>query len=204
MDERRRNLRTEEAALWRRVTATVVPLQPKLRPVTAPEPKRPEGASTTNLTGRSPHRPPQPTADRSRPRPHTYATTNRHGAPLGHGIAPGLDRRSLDRLRRGRIAYERVLDLHGRTQDEAQTALRGFLASAQAAGHRCVLVVTGKGFRMASEARGETGILKRMVPHWLNESDNRVRVLAFCHAIPPHGGEGALYVLLRRRRGRHE
>jgi DNA-nicking Smr family endonuclease len=62
-------------------------------------------------------------------------------------------------------------------------------------GRRCVLVITGKGIW-----RSEAGILREMVPRWLNEAPNRARVLAIAHAQPRHGGQGALYVLLKRKR----
>jgi DNA-nicking Smr family endonuclease len=88
-----------------------------------------------------------------------------------------------------------MLDLHGLTQEEAHRQLDGFLAHAAHAGRRCVLVITGKGVW-----REESGILKEMVPRWLNEAPNRGRVLAIATAQPRHGGSGALYVLLKRRR----
>ena len=107
----------------------------------------------------------------------------------------GLDRRTWLRLKRGQVAIEQTLDLHGRTQDEAHGALARFLAAAQAAGCRCVLVVTGKGL-------GSGGTLRHMVPRWLNEGANREHIVAFCPAQARHGGAGALYVLLRRQRER--
>ncbi len=112
---------------------------------------------------------------------------------LGHGIAPGLDKRTLIRLRKGQLPIDGRLDLHGSTQVEARHRLAVFLAASMAADRRCVLVITGKG------SRGD-GILRQEVPRWLNEADNRAAVIGFCHATPPDGGEGALYVLLRRRR----
>ena len=93
------------------------------------------------------------------------------------------------------MAIEQTLDLHGRTQDEAHGALARFLAAAQAAGCRCVLVVTGKGL-------GSGGTLRHMVPRWLNEGANREHIVAFSPAQARHGGAGALYVLLRRHRKR--
>jgi DNA-nicking Smr family endonuclease len=115
---------------------------------------------------------------------------------LVHGIASGIDKRTLGRLRRGLIAPEACLDLHNLRQDEAHRSLTGLLATSQAAGRRCILVITGKGYG----ADGAVGVLKTMVPRWLLEPPNRGRVLAFCHAARGHGGEGALYVLLRRSR----
>lgn len=112
------------------------------------------------------------------------------------GVAGGVDKRTLAKLRRGQIPPESRIDLHNMTQSEAYAALGGFLASAQSAGRRCVLVITGKGYR----SDGAVGVLRTNVPHWLNQPVNRARILAFSHAAPADGGEGALYVLLRRRR----
>jgi DNA-nicking Smr family endonuclease len=104
----------------------------------------------------------------------------------------GLDRRSAQRLRRGQTAIEARLDLHGMTQDEAHRALTRFIAASHAAGRRALLIITGKGTR-----EGE-GVLHRSVPRWLAESQCRPFVLAVERAQPRHGGDGALYVLLRR------
>jgi DNA-nicking Smr family endonuclease len=105
----------------------------------------------------------------------------------------GIDRRSWLRLKRGQVPIELVLDLHGQTQEQAHRNLIGCLVKAQAEGRRCVLVVTGKG-------QPGGGVLRHMVPRWLNEGDNRERVVAYAPAHRRHGGTGALYVLLRRHR----
>ncbi|NJO56807.1 MAG: hypothetical protein HC834_11345 [Rhodospirillales bacterium] len=115
-------------------------------------------------------------------------------APLAPGLASGIDQRTLIRLKRGQVRPETQIDLHRLTQPEAHAALAGFLTSAQRGGRRCVLVITGKGYG----SEGAIGVLRRNVPRWLNESPNRERVLAFAYATPLDGGEGALYVLLRR------
>jgi DNA-nicking Smr family endonuclease len=120
--------------------------------------------------------------------------------------APGLDRRSSERLRRGRYPIEARLDLHGMTQDEAHRALTGFIARSARAELRCVLVITGKGLRGFADAppgaaaRDDYGVLRQAVPRWLNEAPTREAVLAFGAAQPRDGGSGALYILLRRRR----
>jgi DNA-nicking Smr family endonuclease len=112
---------------------------------------------------------------------------------ISHGRAAGIDRRSAERLRRGRLPIEGRLDLHGMTQAAAVERLAEFIARSEAAGKRCVLVITGKGL-----ASG--GVLRDQVPRWLNLPPNRARVLAFDYARPQDGGSGALYVLLKRRR----
>jgi len=115
---------------------------------------------------------------------------------LALGVTPGVDRRSAERLRRGERRIDARLDLHGMTQDEAHRALDAFLARAEHAGWRCVLVITGKG-RPGTSAGG---VLRAAVPRWLNEAPNRARLLAIAAAQPKDGGAGALYLLLRRRR----
>ncbi len=98
-------------------------------------------------------------------------------------------------MKRGRLPVEATLDLHGHTQDEAHAALGAFLAAAEARALRCVLVITGKGLTKVTG-----GVLRNQVPRWLNEPANRARILAFDYAQPKHGGLGALYVLMRRKR----
>ncbi len=111
------------------------------------------------------------------------------------GSLPALDRRTAERLRRGQLPIEASLDLHGLTQDEASAALQTFLVESIGAGRRCVLVITGKG-----TARDGGGVLRSAVPRWLAEGQYRDYLLGISPAYPQHGGEGALYVLLRRPR----
>ncbi len=182
----------EGVELWRRLTAEVKPIRRRkeTRPPTPPKPSAPAPKSLASeaTTSRVPVTTPPPTrALLSRTPPQ---------AELGHGVAPGLDKRTLIKLRRGQFRIESRIDLHHCTQEQAHRALNAFLAASHAAGRRCVLVITGKGLK----ADGTMGVLRHGVPHWLNLPPNRDRVLAFCHAIPADGGEGALYVLLRRPR----
>ncbi len=121
-----------------------------------------------------------------------------------------VDRRTDERLRRGQMAIEGRLDLHGMTQAQAQQALSRYLTRAQAQDKRCVLVITGKG-RPGKPGPGEEGgrsrsyapargILQEKVPEWLRGPPLSGIVLRFHPARPGHGGAGALYVLLRRNR----
>lgn len=112
------------------------------------------------------------------------------------GTLPAIDRRTAERLRRGQIAIEATVDLHGLTQDEAFVAIHTFLTESLGAGRRCVLVITGKG-----TARDGGGVLRSAVPRWLTEGVHREHLIGIAAAYPQHGGEGALYVLLRRQRG---
>lgn len=107
---------------------------------------------------------------------------------------PDLPQRTRSQLKRGSIAWEAGLDLHGYTVDEARAELESFIAEARAQRARCVLVVHGK-------ARSISGpdaypVIKSHVNAWLREWPS---VLAFCSARELDGGSGAVYVLLRRR-----
>ena len=111
-------------------------------------------------------------------------------APLVNGVTAGLDKRTAQRLKKGRLPIEARLDLHGHSQEQAFRALHGFIDGQWAAGRRCVLVVTGKG----------KGVLKDAVPQWLNGPLLRMKILSFTYAQRQDGGEGALYILLKRAR----
>jgi len=98
----------------------------------------------------------------------------------------------------GRISVDASIDLHGMRQREAHGALKAFLARAQAQGHRHVLVITGKGGKREIDGSFERGVLNREAPRWLSEPEFRAWVVSFTPASKRHGGEGALYVRLRR------
>ena len=168
----------DEAALWRAVTHDTVPLKGR-----KPTPPRPPLAPAQAVAGTPVAEPRAPTLP-GRPPP-----------PLDHGRAPGLDKRTAERLKRGQLAIEARIDLHGMTQADAHRALAAFIDGAHQAGRRCVLVITGKG--LGAE---KIGVLRGAVPRWLNQATLRPKLLAFCHAQPKHGGDGALYLLLKRRR----
>lgn len=119
--------------------------------------------------------------------------------PLPLAPAPGhreVDRRTAQKLKRGRYPVDVTVDLHGMTQAAAHKHLRAVLLGAHARRQRCVLVITGKG----KNSDGAGGIIKRSVPEWLQEDPLRAVVLRAEAATPAHGGGGALYVLLRRQR----
>ena len=129
-------------------------------------------------------------------------------APSSRQNVPGLDRSSAEKLRKGRLEIEGRVDLHGHSRKEAHSRLRSFLGSAHRQGKRCVLVITGKGSSerktddapfMSGSSSGK-GILREEVPKWLAQSDLKRLVLDYRAAQPKHGGDGALYVLLRRTR----
>ena len=120
-----------------------------------------------------------------------------------------LERRKARKLSSGRIEIDGRIDLHGMRQSEAHDALRRFLKRGHAEGKRWVLVITGKGApaRTALDERLERegierGVLRRNVPRWLGEPELAGIVIGFTTAAIRHGGEGALYVHLRKRNAR--
>ena len=179
-----RDVSPEESELWRHVTR-------EIRPLAGGDAERPPRSSAAG-------REEEPVSSESIP----HKTSDGPGAflsaapPLTHRDSPGLDKRTRMRLIRGQIPVDARIDLHGHTREEARGALLSILEGAAAAGRRCVLVITGKGLRTDAAA----GVLKQLVPRWLNEMPLRPHVLAFAYALPRDGGEGALYVLLKRRR----
>lgn len=175
----------EDADLWRRVAEGVTPLRKRPPPKAPPKPpvkaKEPPAKKPNRRPAAAPVPPPPPAPPPLR--------------ELSHGALEGLDRRTGQRLKRGQLPIEARLDLHGRTQEEAHRALAAFIEGSHAAGRRCVLVVTGKGLR----PDGSVGVLRRNVPRWLNQPALRQKIVAFDHAAIKDGGEGALYVLLKKR-----
>ena len=183
----RRPISEEERALWQSVAKTATPLkrrrksEPARSAAASEKPAaKPTKAKSKPATPNAPVPMPPPPA-----RPHA----------LSHGLSTGIDKRQAERFRRGRTPIEGRIDLHGRTQQQAHDDLHDFLSGAHAAGKRMVLVITGKGMTAS-----KSGVLKENVPRWLNEPALRRHVLAFDYAEPQHGGEGALYVLLKRKR----
>ena len=111
-----------------------------------------------------------------------------------YGLAPGVSRRVLDRLKKGEFSARRHIDLHGHTQDQARAAMQTFVKDAHLAGERCVLVVTGRGLH----SEGGIGVLREALPRWLSRAPLAKYVLAYCTARRVDGGPGAYYVLLRK------
>ena len=119
-------------------------------------------------------------------------------------VAPaGLDGTTKEKLKRGDLQPKARIDLHGMTEAMAHGALLSFLAGAQARGVRLALVVTGVGNPAPHEgaewARGHHGALKQMVPRWLNEKEFKALAVGTAPAHRKHGGDGALYVYLRKK-----
>ncbi len=206
------SLTPDEEALWRHVIDRVPPLQrarstpvasaPKVQPpVPVRGPPRVSAddipvavAPASVVPGLPAPRRWQPLVTTPTPRPQVTPSLD------------GFDRKRLKRIATGRIEIEGRLDLHGLRENEAHLRLRGFLRQAHQQGRRTVLVITGKGrddddpyapYDFGAD-RAPRGVLKRNVPRWLSEPDLSGIVVSFTTAHVRHGGDGALYVHLRR------
>jgi DNA-nicking Smr family endonuclease len=185
---RRRQLSDEEEALWAGFTRSIKPLKPAK-----------SVAKTSLKSSAIPSVASTPAPSQARPQP----VAPRAPLPAPSPPLAPLGRRLKQRVARGREPIDARLDLHGMTQQEAHAALLRFLHRAQASGVKTALVVTGKGLRKSSSSDGrdadhKPGVLKRQVPLWLALPEFRLLVVGFDDAHVGHGGEGALYVRLRR------
>jgi DNA-nicking Smr family endonuclease len=177
---RKRSLSEEERVLWESVAKHTKPLRKRSRAAKLQDALHAEEA---------------PHAEKPASPSHQSAKISRAPKPqLPPPLAP-LGRRERSQLSRGRKEIEARLDLHGMTQIRAHRALSGFLQRAHSEGLTFVLVITGKG-KMGAES--ERGVLRRQVPQWLNLPEFRTMVVGFEEAHIGHGGEGALYVRIRR------
>lgn len=177
-----RRLSAEERALWRKVVASVRPLA-----ASAPPPAEPEAEAEA-----------KPTAPRATPRAPAARASARKPQP-GSTLDASWDRR----LSRGMVAPDRIVDLHGHGLASAHATLDGRLEAAIAAGERLVLLITGK--PPAEHGRHAVrpamrGAIRAAVGDWLAASRHAADIAAVRNAHPRHGGAGALYIVLRRKR----
>lgn len=123
--------------------------------------------------------------------------------PIKHELklngACDIDKRTMQRLKRAQIPVEGVLDLHHQTEDTAYALVHHFVTEAYLAGKRCIIIVTGKGLHQQDEFTPR-GCLKTRVPQWLAHDELRGLILTYVHPPAHMGGEGALMLLLRRKR----
>jgi DNA-nicking Smr family endonuclease len=196
-------LSKEDADLWEHTARSVDPLRRGKSRVTADAP-----GDAAESRPRIPHP--------GRTRLETKSATSEH-APIAPKAPPqrsppplaDLDRRKARKIASGQHDIEARIDLHGLRQVDAHRRLRAFLLGAHSDGLRMVLIITGKGLSRDTDdpsgpdvMREERGVIRRMVPMWLAEADLRAIVVSFTSAHRRHGGSGALYVQLRRRRSR--
>jgi DNA-nicking Smr family endonuclease len=177
----------DDAALWEKVVETAAPLK---RGRDAAAPKTAKAAA------------PVAKAKPQRPVPVIMPVPKPAPKPSHVPRAAPLDRQTSRQLDKGRLEVEARLDLHGMRQRDAHAQLRRFLKTAQARGLRHVLVITGKGADQAASKsfyeEDERGVLRNAVPHWLAEPEFAALVVSFSPAPRRLGGDGALYVRLRR------
>jgi DNA-nicking Smr family endonuclease len=178
---RKRMLSEEERALWETVAKQTKPLRKKPRVAKAAQ------EAETPAAAKAAHAEPPPSAK--------VVRASKPAKPSPPPLAP-FGRRQRSQLSRGRKEIDARLDLHGMTQMRAHRVLQDFLRRAHADGLTFVLVITGKGKTTGAES--ERGVLRRQVPQWLALPEFRNMVVGFEEAHIGHGGEGALYVRIRR------
>lgn len=183
---RRRGLSNEEARLWAGVARSAIPLKGRSYPPLPPE-VRVEKPVAVAPAGQAPKPGAVPAV--ARPKPELPPRLSQHA----------IEKPTRRKLAKGRLAIDARIDLHEMTQQRAHDALVGFLRQAQAMGLRHVLVITGRG-GTAGSAFGSRGVLRRVVPQWFTGPEFRPLVSGFDSAERHHGGDGALYVRVRRTR----
>lgn len=188
MTRRKRSLSGEERTLWATIARTVAPLRPEDAIVEPPAPPVVEA-------------PPAIPAPKGAGLPGKSGKIGKATPPPPPPLHP-IERRTLTRVARGTIEIDGRIDLHGLTQLDAHDRLRGFLHDAQSRGSKLVIVITGKGKVGNDDPFGmnERGVLRRRVPQWLAEPGLRNIVIGFEEAHRSHGGGGALYVRIRKKR----
>jgi DNA-nicking Smr family endonuclease len=183
---RPRRLSEAERTLWSEVIRDVAPLRPSK--VSAADSAAEAEVETS----------PEPVKSARKAKPEVQRPSIPPAAvPAAPPPLAPLGRRMRQRIARGNHAIGGRLDLHGMTQREAHDALLRFLRTGQDRGVTLVLVITGKG-KVGADGAGERGVLKRQVPQWLRLPVFRELIVGFEPAHVAHGGEGALYVRLRR------
>jgi DNA-nicking Smr family endonuclease len=183
-----RSLTPDEEDLWSLVARTIRPLRPA-----APVRKVARQLSMDAEKKGAVLETPRPVKGGAASEPKAVAPGQRSVAPPA--LSPMM-RKEKQKLARGHETIDARIDLHGMTQTEAHAALRSLLQRSQADGAKFVLVITGKGLPNASF--NGRGVLRRQVPLWLALPEFRRYVAGFDVASASHGGEGALYVRLRK------
>lgn len=191
LGKRDRNLYASELKLWEKVVGDIE----KLNPQSSNYYEKEDENLVKSVKLKTNHNLKQPRSSDlpKKLRKENIEITTANKPDLHVGKAIGIDRRTGLRLKRGQIPVENRLDLHGHSQVQAYDALCRFVESSRKSSMRCVLVITGKG-----SVREETGVIRKMLPFWINQSAIRSHVLAIDKAQPKDGGSGAFYLFLRR------
>ena len=187
---KRRDLRPDEREIWAKVASSVNPLPGRKPPKLDPKPAPKTAPKTSNAP-----------ALKSKPQARKTQTVARNVTVQGTTIP--ADRGNEKKVRRGQVDIDGRLDLHGLSQMEAETALRGFIQRGVARGARCLLVITGKGApddqvrRYVPWWEEAPGVIKRRTPEWLASPDIARSISGYARAHQRHGGDGAMYVFLK-------
>ena len=196
-----RRVSTDEARLWEHATRSLDPVKAKPRVGAMPAPSEPAAAPAQGGERAATRRKAAATA-----REPSVAAVPKAKPPRSPPPLADFDRRKARQIASGRIEVDARIDLHGLRQRDARASLRAFLLTAHAKGHKTVLVITGRGGEEPADGYGsligerQRGVIRRSVPHWLEEPDLRAVVLSYTQAAPRHGGAGALYIRLRKAR----
>lgn len=187
-DKKAGELTQDDEAVWQGVTKSVTPLQD--RPPAKPLPK----VKRVHIDHHARDLPMEWQMDNA-PMPETH-----------------IDRKSKRRLSSGHMNVDKVVDLHGNTSEAAFSRLKGEIINSIKMGHRCLLVITGKGGKRVAQSESAsvphrkrddfgsgTGLLKRLVPEWLTSPELSPFVISYDSAHKSHGGDGALYIMLRNK-----
>jgi DNA-nicking Smr family endonuclease len=170
---RKRTLTEEEKLLWEYVTRNDIPLTIEAIEEVI-EPKKTLKIKAKTIISKS-----APKSQESKPK-----------VLKAKGDYSGIDKNTATRFKKGEAPIDATLDLHGMTQAKAHTAFISFISKQIKAGSRRLLVITGKG----------SGILQNALPGWLGSPDISGHVLAYDEAKARHGGSGAYYIMLKRKR----
>ena len=179
----------EDEHLWHKVTQSIRKTRSNRVNPNSPKPSASSAKKTQPPSSRQAAiKPPANHASPFKPSPNPHKI-----ADLRHGETAGIDRLSARKLHTGKLPIDGRIDLHGLTQEQAQSQLNQFLLSASARGDRTVLVITGKG-------KSGQGILRNQLPFWLNQPPLEGLIVALDHAVARDGGAGAFYIRLKRKR----
>ncbi len=199
---RKRRLRPEERELWDQVARSADPLHPQKKRKQAEGATPPPAKAKPKENGET-REPLSPfdVGQSARRKTETLIPPETSSERL-RGQPVRMDSKAFTRLKRGKLSPEARIDLHGMTLDRAHGALNRFILQSQGRGLRLVLVITGKGAREDpyDPLPRPRGVLKRQVPMWLQQPPLAQAVLQTAPAHIRHGGDGALYVYLRRAR----
>jgi DNA-nicking Smr family endonuclease len=199
LGSRKRALTAEEADLWTFAMRDARALARRERARRNTACSEPEGDGVAFQPSPPTMLPPQPPP--AKPKPFAgLAPTPPAKPPIA-----SFEEKDRRRISKNPELIDARLDLHGMRQREAHGALRSFLLNAASRGYKHVLVITGKGVsaeRQRDHFLEERGVLRRLVPQWLSEPEMRNLVVSYTASHVRHGGDGALYVKLRRMRVR--